>query len=75
MKLLHIDGSAEIEVRSSDGESIHFYVLHYSKAFNISTELIAVYAQDFTSCDYKSTLFLESRDLICKLEMWLSAKL
>ena len=75
MKLLQTDGSAEIEVRSSDCESIHFYVLHYSKAFNISTGLIAVYDQDFTSCDYKSTLFLESRDLICRLTMWLSTKL
>ena len=41
----------------------------------ISTGLIAVYDQDFTSCDYKSTLFLESRDLICKLTMWLCTKL
>ena len=29
-----------------------FNVLHNSKAFDISMELIAVYDQDFTSCDY-----------------------
>ena len=51
LELLHTDGSAEIEVCSSDCESIHAYVLHYSKSFNINTELIAVYDQDFSNCD------------------------